>query len=271
MPSMTGIDTSISIMSIESLLSSRNASASSPWLEMWTLCPNLLRINLITSWFECVSSTTSKFNALTGLFASIFTGRFWWSLVNTGIFIVNDEPTCSLLSTMMVPRIISTKCLVIARPNPVPPKRLVIDLSPWWKAVNKRACLAFDIPMPVSETEIISSSFCSKTETLTVPLSVNLIALPIRLNKTWDNLVESIQYCLSCGMRQSRLKLRFLLIAICFCWEMTKVTASLKLVHCSCNWKLPDSILEIQDVTYDGEKQFRRALHLTQRFELLVG
>ena len=44
----------------------------------------------------------------------------------------------SRLSTAIVPPIISTSCLEMARPSPVPPYLRVVELSAWVKAVNSR-------------------------------------------------------------------------------------------------------------------------------------
>ena len=49
----------------------------------------------------------------------------------------NVEPCPSTLRTPIFPPIISTSCLEIARPNPVPPYLRVVEPSAWVKAWNR--------------------------------------------------------------------------------------------------------------------------------------
>src|SRR5262249_25922891 len=54
------------------------------------------------------------------------------AVVRTGSSMRNVDPLPSVDSTQMRPPCISTICLAMARPNPVPPLALVIELSIWW-------------------------------------------------------------------------------------------------------------------------------------------
>ena len=89
----------------------------------------------------------------------------------------------------MRPFISSTMRLQIASPSPVPPYSRVVDASAWLKAWNSRVWASGSMPMPVSRTskrtwcwEALSLS--RRTATVTVPRSVNLTALLIRLVRT---------------------------------------------------------------------------------------
>ena len=52
----------------------------------------------------------------------------------------------------MVPPIISTSCLEIASPSPVPPYLRVVEASAWTKGENNAATWSGRIPIPVSVT-----------------------------------------------------------------------------------------------------------------------
>ena len=106
------------------------------------------------------------------------------------------EPAPGALITPISPPIISINRLEIAKPKPVPPYCRVVEESAWEKDWKILSWLSESMPMPVSWTwkyrvvcrsvvaiELISSD--------TPPRSVNLIALPIKLNKIWLNLVGS--------------------------------------------------------------------------------
>ena len=109
-------------------------------------------------------------------------------------------PTPGRLSTPMLPPISSTSCLLMARPSPVPPNRRVVELSACEKEWNSNVCCSGVMPMPVSR--ILTSSVtpgrvactCAasapgwskvRMETVTLPLSVNLMALVTRFSSTW--------------------------------------------------------------------------------------
>jgi len=86
---------------------------------------------------------------------------------------INVVPWPKVLSSVMAPFINSTRCREIARPNPVPPKRRVVEASAWVNEVNRRAAVASSMPMPLSITRS-STQTCSasseansaRTETL---------------------------------------------------------------------------------------------------------
>ena len=101
-------------------------------------------------------------------------------------------PLPASLSTRIVPPIISTSCLEMASPSPVPPNSRVVDVSAWEKDSNSRLCCSGVMPMPLSRTEnsrVALSPACSTspTETITSPDSVNFTALLVRLISTWPN------------------------------------------------------------------------------------
>src|SRR3989449_574266 len=90
----------------------------------------------------------------------------------------------------MFPPIISTSCLLIARPRPEPPCLRVVDPSAWANSSKMWDCAAALMPAPVSLTSKRSVTFCAvssrpATRITTEPCSVNLIALPTRLVSTW--------------------------------------------------------------------------------------
>ena len=65
---------------------------------------------------------------------------------------VNVEPLPGVLSTVTSPPSMVQKCLVMASPRPVPPKRLVVEASAWLNAWNSRPSCSFVMPTPVSDT-----------------------------------------------------------------------------------------------------------------------
>ena len=62
------------------------------------------------------------------------------------------DPSPGVLSTPISPPIRSTGCWQIARPSPVPPKRLAYGLVGLGEGVNSRGSTAGSIPMPLSRT-----------------------------------------------------------------------------------------------------------------------
>src|SRR5215475_7190434 len=84
----------------------------------------------------------------------------------------------------MRPPCISTICLAMARPRPVPPLALVRELSTWWNCSKIRSCWSSGMPGPVSVTETAKWPFRAPAAILTSPASVNLMALPTRLSST---------------------------------------------------------------------------------------
>ena len=100
------------------------------------------------------------------------------------------EPRPGSLSTAMRPPISPTSWAEIERPRPVPPYSRVVEPSAWAKASKISSCLSRGMPIPVSATRKPSttapaSSDCFSTCTTTSPRSVNLMALPTRLTRTW--------------------------------------------------------------------------------------
>ncbi len=76
----------------------------------------------------------------------------------------------------------------MASPRPVPPKRRVVEASPWVKSSKIRGRRSAGIPMPVSRTRISMPRFggrARRTEISTEPRSVNFTALPSRLMAIW--------------------------------------------------------------------------------------
>ena len=107
-----------------------------------------------------------------------------FSLWHTGNENEKRLPSLTSLSKVNFPPINSTKRLQMAKPNPVPPNFLEIEASAWTNALNNLDCPSTLIPIPVSDTENISiESFCSTTS-VTLPLSVNFIALLKRFRST---------------------------------------------------------------------------------------
>ena len=102
----------------------------------------------------------------------------------------NVEPLPGVLSTPIWPPIISTSCLEIARPRPVPPYLRVVEPSACEKAWNKYGSPSGAMPMPVSVTvkqtvTWVGVSLSRVTRRATSPSSVNLIPLTSRLVMTW--------------------------------------------------------------------------------------
>ena len=64
----------------------------------------------------------------------------------------NSLPSPSVLRTPADPPIISANRRTIDSPKPVPPKRRLVELSAWVKAVNNRCWTSSVMPTPVSDT-----------------------------------------------------------------------------------------------------------------------
>ena len=91
-----------------------------------------------------------------------------------------------------LPPIMPTRRLLMLRPRPVPPKRRWSKMSAWVKASKISLSLSCGMPMPVSVTASSrrqSSGWLAgwhgQGADVMPPLSVNLMALPIRLSSTW--------------------------------------------------------------------------------------
>ncbi len=97
---------------------------------------------------------------------------------------VNVEPLPGVLSTVTSPPSMVQKCLVMARPRPVPPKRLVVEASAWLNAWNSRPSCSCVMPTPVSDTrKQTSEPLVARHRQRELPLLVNLLALLIRLSR----------------------------------------------------------------------------------------
>mmetsp|Transcript_25292 Transcript_25292/g.54964 ORF Transcript_25292/g.54964 Transcript_25292/m.54964 type:complete len:241 (+) Transcript_25292:1636-2358(+) len=90
----------------------------------------------------------------------------------------------------MVPPCISTSCLAMLRPRPVPPYLRFLLMSAWWKGLNRSAILSLAMPHPVSHTfmMMLMPRLSGYTRTDTLPCSVNLSALLTRLLSTCTSL-----------------------------------------------------------------------------------
>src|SRR5262245_8707108 len=103
----------------------------------------------------------------------------------TGSSMRKVEPRPRTDSTQMRPPCISIISLAIARPSPVPPLVFVLVLSTWWNLSKIRSRSADGMPGPVSLTLTTKLPFVASAEMHTSPPSVNLIALPTKLSRTW--------------------------------------------------------------------------------------
>ena len=72
------------------------------------------------------------------------------------------EPREGRLSTSMRPPSSVASSRLIASPRPVPPKRRVVDMSPWLKAWNSVARWSSAMPMPVSRTAMRTQGWPSR-------------------------------------------------------------------------------------------------------------
>src|SRR5262245_44524812 len=108
-------------------------------------------------------------------------GVFFRNSARVGSSIRKVEPLPGVDITQIRPPCISTICLAMARPRPVPPLALVRELSTWWNCSKIRSCWSSGIPGPVSVTK---RPFRAPAAMLTSPASVNLMALPTRFSRT---------------------------------------------------------------------------------------
>ncbi len=116
--------------------------------------------------------------------------------LSSGISNQNVEPRPGSDSTPMRPPIRSMMRLQIARPKPVPPYSRVVEASACAKERNRRACWSGAMPIPVSRTWKRSRCWARvsprrRSWMSTLPRSVNLMALPIRLPSTWRRRIGS--------------------------------------------------------------------------------
>ena len=103
------------------------------------------------------------------------------SLLSRGMVTVKVEPSPSTLLTSIVPPSKCASFLVMESPRPVPPYLRVLEPSTCRNS-SKMYCRAWEgIPIPVSETAILSRESSNTAESFTSPSSVNLSALLRRL------------------------------------------------------------------------------------------
>ncbi len=102
----------------------------------------------------------------------------------------NCDPTPTVLDTPIVPPRLSTSPFEIARPRPVPPNRRVVEASACVNFSNSRRCVLLgDADARVGHGHAQRGArllhvLAAPRVTCTDPASVNLIALPTRLNST---------------------------------------------------------------------------------------
>ena len=105
-------------------------------------------------------------------------------------------PWPNAVVTITSPRCSWHSRFTMTSPRPVPPKRLVAEVSTWVKGTNSAAHCSGVMPMPVSATSMVSSSACQRSDTRTSPWSVNFSELPMRLIITWASRCRSpIRVC----------------------------------------------------------------------------
>src|SRR6266487_5441347 len=110
-----------------------------------------------------------------------------WGSTRTGSVKQNVDPLPGSDSTQIRPPCISMIRLAIDRPRPVPPFLRVIELSACWNSSKIFAWSTAGIPGPVSHTATVNAPFVADARIATSPLSVNLMALPTRLSRTWES------------------------------------------------------------------------------------
>jgi hypothetical protein len=94
------------------------------------------------------------------------------------------DPTPGSLRISTPPCMASARRRTMERPRPVPPKRRVVELSACTNGWNSRPRCSSVRPMPVSTTFMRSEAPPAlSNDSRTDPVSVNLMALPKRLNR----------------------------------------------------------------------------------------
>ena len=159
------------------------------------------------------------------------------------------DPCVKALSTPIVPPISSTSCFEIVKPRPVPPCLRVVEPSACENDSKMRVCASLDTPMPVSCTSkrkptLGASSLHTVTFTVTLPVSVNLMALPSRLTMIWRKRFGSPQMAMGMSNAISNSRLMFF---ACACGANTcsmSSSNSRKLKRMYSTLSLPASILE---------------------------
>ena len=77
---------------------------------------------------------------------------------SAGRRMVKVEPCPGALATVMSPPIMRQRRRLIARPSPVPPYLRVVEASAWVNSSNSFAVCSGVMPMPVSETAMVTQS-----------------------------------------------------------------------------------------------------------------
>ena len=173
----------------------RSCTACWPSAARVVTAPSSVNTRSIRSRFMALSSTTSMCAPVrrgpneggSGMAANASLSP--WSPLWKGNSNQKVLPWPSSLWTPISPPISSTKRLQIDKPRPVPPKRRLMLASAWVKGANSWASASGAMPMPLSHTSKRSRTAVSPisrtwTNTVTSPLSVNLMAFPVRLNNT---------------------------------------------------------------------------------------
>ena len=123
------------------------------------------------------------------------------------------EPSPGLLSTVMSPPIIRQKCRLMARPRPVPPYLLAVVEEACENSWNSLPICSGVMPMPVSVTAIVIQSrpscCCGCAAMVTVPFSVNLLALLARLSSACRKRVWSAWIVPRSGGQSTTMRLPF--------------------------------------------------------------
>src|SRR5436853_1595846 len=105
---------------------------------------------------------------------------------------VNVDPLPTSLATAIAPPSSVTNRFAIARPSPVPPYRLVLDMSAWWNSSKIPWSSSLAMPIPVSRTITRTVRSSCHAEILISPPSVNFTALLRRLRMTCLSFSRSV-------------------------------------------------------------------------------
>ena len=100
-----------------------------------------------------------------------------------GNCIWNVAPLPTIDSTQIRPPCISTICLAMARPSPVPPLALVLELSTCRNFSKMRSLVRRNAGAGIRHATAKWPFWLAVMRTS--PVSVNLMALPTRLSSTW--------------------------------------------------------------------------------------
>ena len=110
---------------------------------------------------------------------------------------LNVLPWPGLLEPTISPPSISANRLLIANPRPVPPKRRLAEPSTWENGRNKQAHLFLrhaDARVDYVECQLATTFRigADRMTTRTLPTSVNLMALPMRLTRICRRRIGSV-------------------------------------------------------------------------------